>query len=302
MSDDAKAKSIDEWLTKNKDKYSPNIQKQLEGLTGKDRMAKIKALATDYKPGPFHNALLQAMVETTEPTAIKAEDKKEEVKPIQGKNKTYGSLGLPQRLYIPPTLQNALKVSTRLNRVEPTLISPTQQIAETDRAVQAAQQNLAGMSDAQRAVANIGLTANQSSAMGKAIQEANRYNAQAQGQADIYNAKIGDTEQLYENQNALNYEGRIMRGLANYENDMQNLRNLRYSDQVNNYKSVEMMNAQNANNPQVQYLGTGLGYDTNYTPDFGRVHAPEVSSLTNAGKNKKVAKKASAKFGGRFKK
>jgi hypothetical protein len=303
MSDEAKAKSIDEWLTKNKDKYSPNIQKQLEGLTGADRMARIKQLATDYKPGPFHNALLQAMVETTEPTIAKEEEvKKEEVKPIQGKDKTYGSLNLPQRLYIPPTLQNALKVSTRLNRIEPTLVSSEQQIAETDRAVLAAQQNLAGMSDAQRAVANIGLTANQISATGQAIQKVNQANALARGQADIYNAKAGDTEQLYENQNALNYEGRIMRGLANYENDMQNLRNLRYSDQVNNYKTVEMMNAQNAYNPQVQYLGTGLGYDTNYTPDFGRVHEAEISSIANAGKNKKVAKKASAKFGGRFKK
>jgi hypothetical protein len=303
MSDEAKAKSIDEWLTQNKDKYSPNIQKQLEGLTGKERMQKIQQLATDYKPGPFHNALLQAMVETTEPAPEPVPVKKEEVKAtIPAKGKTYGTLGLPQRLYVPPTLQNALKVSTRLNRVDPALISPEQQIAETDRAVLSAQQNLAGMSDAQKAVAAIGLTSNQASANNKAIQEANRFNAQARGQADIYNAKAGDTEQLYENQNALNYEGRIMRGLANYENDMQNLRNLRYSDQVNNYKTVEMMNAQNAYNPQVQYLGTGLGYDTNYTPDFGRVHEAEISSIANAGKNKKVAKKASAKFGGRFKK
>lgn len=303
MADEAKAKAIDEWLTKNKDKYSPNIQKQLEGLTGKDRMQKIQQLATDYKPGPFHNALLQAMVETTEPATEATPVKKEEAKAtIPAKSKTYGALGLPQRLYVPPTLQNALKVSTRLNRVDPALISPEQQIAETDRAVQSAQQNLAGMSDAQRAAAAIGLTSNQASATGKAIQEANRFNAQAQSQADIYNAKIGDTEQLYENQNALNYEGRIMRGLANYESDMQNLRNLRFSDQVNNYKTVEMMNSQNAFNPQVQYLGTGLGYDTNYTPDFGRVHQAEVDAIANAGKNKKVAKKASAKFGGRFKK
>lgn len=303
MSDESKAKAIDEWLTKNKDKYSPNIQKQLEGLTGKERMQRIQQLATDYKPGPFHNALLQAMVETTEPTTEPAPVKKEEVKAtIPAKGKTYGVLGLPQRLYVPPTFQNALKVSTRLNRVDPALISPTQQIAETDRAVQAAQQNLAGMSDAQRAAANIGLTVNQSLANSEAIQAANRFKAQAESQADIYNAKIGDTEQLYENQNALNYEGRIMRGLSNYENDLQNLRNIRFSDQVNNYKTVEMMNANNAFNPQVQYMGTGLGYDTNYTPDFGRVHEAEVAALANAGKNKKVAKKASAKFGGRFKK
>jgi hypothetical protein len=32
------------------------------------------------------------------------------------------------------------------------------------------------------------------------------------------------------------------------------------------------------------------------------VHEAEISSIANAGKNKKVAKKASAKFGGRFKK
>lgn len=303
MADEAKAKAIDEWLTKNKDKYSPNIQKQLEDLTGKDRMQKIQQLATDYKPGPFHNALLQAMVETTEPATEATPVKKEEAKAtIPAKSKTYGTLGLPQRLYVPPTLQNALKVSTRLNRVDPALISPEQQIAETDRAVLSAQQNLAGMSDAQRAAAAIGLTSNQASATGKAIQEANRFNAQAQSQADIYNAKIGDTEQLYENQNALNYEGRLMRGLANYESDIQNLRNLRFSDQVNNYKTVEMMNANNAFNPQVQYMGTGLGYDTNYTPDFGRVHQAEIDAIANAGKNKKVAKKASAKFGGRFKK
>lgn len=302
MADEAKAKAIDEWLTQNKDKYSPNIQKQLEGLTGKERMQKIQQLATDYKPGPFHNALLQAMVETTEP-AQEATPAKEEVKAtIPAKGKTYGTLGLPQRLYVPPTLQNALKVSTRLNRVDPALISPEQQIAETDRAVLSAQQNLAGMSDAQKAAAVIGLTSNQASANNKAIQEANRFNAQARSQADIYNAKIGDTEQLYENQNALNYEGRIMRGLSNYENDLQNLRNIRFSDQVNNYKTVEMMNAQNAYNPQVQYMGTGLGYDTNYTPDFGRVHQAEIDAIANAGKNKKVAKKASAKFGGRFKK
>lgn len=302
MADEAKAKAIDEWLTQNKDKYSPNIQKQLEGLTGKERMQKIQQLATDYKPGPFHNALLQAMVETTEP-AQEATPAKEEVKAtIPAKGKTYGTLGLPQRLYVPPTLQNALKVSTRLNRVDPALISPEQQIAETDIAVLSAQQNLAGMSDAQKAAAVIGLTSNQASANNKAIQEANRFNAQARSQADIYNAKIGDTEQLYENQNALNYEGRIMRGLSNYENDLQNLRNIRFSDQVNNYKTVEMMNAQNAYNPQVQYMGTGLGYDTNYTPDFGRVHQAEIDAIANAGKNKKVAKKASAKFGGRFKK
>jgi hypothetical protein len=181
---------------------------------------------------------------------------------------------------------------------------------ETDRAVQAAQQNLAGMSDAQRAAATIGLTANQGQAAGSAITEANRANAQAQNAADIYNAKIGDAEQMYENQNALSYEARTLKGLSNYENDWQNLRNTRFNDQVNNYKTVEMYNAQNASNPQVQYRGTGLGYETNYTPDFGTVHAAELANLKGkiaadkeaADKEAKDKKTKVSKFGGRFKK
>lgn len=317
MADKDKAKKIDEWLTTNKGKFSPNIQKQLEGLSGEARYAEIQKLATDYKPGPFHNALLQAMVETTEEKTTPEETPvKEEPKPLDlSRNVNYARLSLPRRIYQTPTLQPSLKVATRLNRIEPNYISPTQKIMETDRAVQAAQQNLAGMSDAQRAAATIGLTANQGQAAGSAITEANRANTQAQNAADIYNAKIGDAEQLYENQNALSYEARTLKGLSNYENDWQNLRNTRFNDQVNNYKTVEMMNAQNASNPQIQYRGTGLGYETNYTPDFGKVHAGEINTTAEKVAADKVAadklaadkaaaakKVKPAKFGGRFKK
>lgn len=302
MADKTKAKTIDEWLTNNKGKFSPNIQKQLEGLTGEDRYAKIQQLATDSKPGPFHNALLQAMVETTEPpkeAAPTEEEKKTEAPLDLGSKTNYQNLSLPQRIYQTPTLQPSLKVATRLNRIEPNYVSPTQNIMETDRAVQAAQQNLVGMSDAQRAAATIGLTANQGAAAGKAITEANRANNQAQNAADIYNAKIGDTEQLYENQNALGYEARTLKGLANYENDWQNLRNTRFNDQYTNWDAIASANAQNASNPQVQMQGDGT-YVTNYTPDFNKVHAAEIK--TNAEKLAADKKLKQSKFGGRFKK
>lgn len=329
MSDPDKAAKIDKWLTENKDNYSANIQAQLKGLTGEARMKRIEQLATDQKPGPFHNALLQAMVAVNEeepPKEVPTEEKKTEEPLDVSKETNYAMLNLPQRIYQAPTLQPSLKVATRLNRIEPAYVSPTQKIMETDRAVQAAQQNLAGMSDSQRAAATIGLTANQAQATGNAITEANRANAQSESAANIYNAKIGDTEQLYANQNALNYEGRTLKGLSNYENDWQNLRNLRFEDQLNNYKTVEMMNAQNANNPQVQYRGTGLGYETNYKPDLGKVAKPLTDNLTKpfsladvsndilrqefinrtakeeADKEAAAKKTKVAKFGGRFKK
>ena len=285
MADPDKAAKIDKWLSENKDSYSPNIQAQLKGLTGEARMKRIEQLATDEKPGPFHNALLQAMVAVEEaenpPAEIPVEEAKEEPKPLDLKReREMAILGLPQRIYQTPTLQPSLKVATRLNRIEPNKISPEQSLMETDRAVVAANQNMAGMSDAQRAAATIGLTANQGLAANKAITEANRFNNQAQNSADIYNAKIGDTEQLYENQNALSYEARTLKGLANYENDWQNLRNTRFSDQVNNFKTTEMYNYNNAANPQVQFRGVNRGYEVNYDPDFGKVHEPEITNLT----------------------
>ena len=296
MAEKDKAQKIDEWLTNNKGKFSPNIQKQLEGLSGEARYAEIQKLATDYKPGPFHNALLQAMVETKKPPPeIKTPPEEvpaETPEPLDLSRETnYSILGLPQRIYQTPTLDPALKVATRLNRIEPNYISPTQKIMETDRAVVAARQNLSGLSDAARAASEIGLTANQSSAAGSAITEANRFNNAAQNTADIYNAKIGDAEQMAENQNALSYEARTLKGKANWENDWQNLRNTRFSDQVNNYKTTEMYNAQNASNPQIQYRGTGLGYETNYTPDFSKVHKPETDNLVNPYNLDKVSTK-----------
>lgn len=311
MADKEKAKKIDEWLTTNKGKFSPNIQKQLEGLSGEARYAEIQKLATDTKPGPFHNALLQAMVETTEPTEEQpVEEEKKTEGPLGLSKKTnYSMLSLPQRIYQTPTLQPSLKVATRLNRIEPVYVSPTQKIMETDRAVQAAQQNLAGMSDAQRAAATIGLTANQGQAAGSAITEANRANAQAQNAADIYNAKISDAEQLYENQNALSYEARTLKGLANYENDWQNLRNTRFNDQYANWDAVAKANAQNAMNPQVQLQGD-LTYKTNQNLNFGQTHAGEIKTTAEKIAADKLAaeklaaetKKPKSKFGGRFKK
>ncbi|HSE99914.1 MAG TPA: hypothetical protein VLA48_03375 [Nitrososphaeraceae archaeon] len=66
------AKKIDSWLMANKDTFAPNIQKQLEGLTGEKRIDRIKKLATDEKPGLFHNAVLEAIKVTAPEVATPA--------------------------------------------------------------------------------------------------------------------------------------------------------------------------------------------------------------------------------------
>lgn len=293
MEDPKRAQEIDNWLTNNKGPYAANILKQLEGLTGDARNKKITELATDSKPGPFHNAIQQAIEETKPIEEVKAEVKAEapvnEIEKISksGEQKVVqGMLSMPNRPVNMPTWNPSLKVATRLNRIDPALISPEQQIAETDRAVMGAQQDLNNLSPAQRAVANIGITANQVSSNGKAIQESNRFNAQAENSANSYNAKIGDIEQQAENQNALSYEERTFRGLGAYENDMQNMQNQQFRDQTEKFRTVNMYNAQNALNKDVQFDGEGFKV---YRPDIKERYEPVLKTIKK-------------KYGGRFKK
>ena len=62
------AKAIDEYMTGliKSNTFGPNIAAQLEGLTGQARYDKILELATDGKPGLFHNAFLEAMTKKPE--------------------------------------------------------------------------------------------------------------------------------------------------------------------------------------------------------------------------------------------
>jgi hypothetical protein len=310
MADESKAKAIDEWLTKNKDKYSPNIQQQLAGLTGKARMKRIQELATDYKPGPFHNALLQAMAETTEPKkeepATPAEATPAEPLAL-GKRTQWGALSLPQRIPNLPTLQSPLKFETRYNRKEATHISPTEQLTEADRMNQAVMNQMSNnLSGSDLALAGIGMAGNAAANRNKVISETNRYNAAADERTADYNNQIGDREQDAQNNNAGKYQELYMRGIANYENDLNNMYNRDFEDQVNNWKTVNTANWANAMNPQAQ--NTGYGYVANWEPDTSESKVVKDLQNTESIKNqtarkaKGISTKPVSKFGGRFKK
>lgn len=244
---------------------------------------------------------------------LKEEDIPEDnkLKPINlGERPTqWGLLDLPRRTKFYPTLQPALKVATRYNEIEPVKISPEQQLAEADRTNVAMMSQLSeNLSGSQAAAAGVGLAANDVMNRNKVISDTNRFNAAAQGQADNYNAQIGDREQDMENQNALSYEQRTLRGISNYENDLNNLWNQDYEDRVDRWKTTEMINAQNAYNPQVQY--TGYGYARGWQPDLRESSKGYTDDLLQSGEDKKKGKEKGittentqpAKFGGRFKK
>lgn len=304
MLDPKNSEKIYNFLMNNTGPYAENIKFQLKGLTTEAAYKKIKELATDGKPGPFHSAFQQAIKEVIPAAAEVATTALVPVKEegtlnsptIQGEAKTtYGALNMPNRPVNMPTFTPSLKVATRLNRINPALISPEQQLAETDRAILGAQQDLTNLSPAQRAAANIGITANQISSNNRAIQEANRFNAQATNSAETYNARIGDAEQQAENQNALSYEARTFRGLGAFENDYQNMLSQQFRDQTEKWRNVNMYNAQNAFNDNVQFTGEGFKVS-------GVKIADRIPSALLPKEEVKPKTKSSKKYGGRFKK
>lgn len=249
-----------------------------------------------------------------------------------GKRTQWGALSLPQRIPNFPTLQSPLKFETRYNRKEATHISPTEQLAEADRMNQAVMNQMSSnLSGSDLALAGIGLAGNAAANRNKVISETNRYNAAADERTADYNNQIGDREQDAQNNNAGKYQELYMRGIANYENDLNNMYNRDFEDQVNNWKTVNTTNWANAMNPQAQ--NTGYGYAANWKPDVSDNQT--VKNLANAGltpeqvsqkamgisidnpannaepdnapyttAEKEMIKKsrAKAKFGGRFKK
>lgn len=281
------------------------------------RQLKNSPLRSKLSPDSLRNItdVEKQIGDTNADYAINQFDLKEEdvpgLEPINlGERPTnWGILDLPRRTKFYPTLQPSLKVATRYNEIEPVKISPEQQLAEADRTNQAMMTQLSeNLSGSQAAAAGIGLAANDIMNRNKVISDTNRFNAAAQGQADNYNAQIGDREQDMENQNALSYEQRTLRGISNYENDSNNLWNQDYEDSVDRWKTTEMINAQNAYNPQVQY--TGYGYARGWKPDTLSANQAAIDSLLQDTEEKKKGKEKgittektqTAKFGGRFKK
>lgn len=220
-------------------------------------------------------------------------------KTVQG-----GLLSTPTRAYNMPTWMPSLKTTTRLPRIEGIQVSPEQALSEIDRSVLAAKQNLQGLPPAQQAAAMASITANQIAASSKATQEAAKQNAQLMQSVNAYNAQLGTQEAQAENQNALSYEARTFTGLGNYENDLNNLMNQQFADQQQKWKYTEMINRQNALNPDVQFTGEGFQV---YSPQLSDLQKEKVANEwlasqapTQKEKPKTTTAKTKGKFGGRF--
>jgi len=258
MSDPNQAKKIDDWLMANKDSFSPNIQKQLEGLSGKARYDRIKALATDTKPGLFHNAVLDAM-KAVNPVAV--EEKAKETTP----QKTYGERTLtampmlPQDYVMPPSgLMPTKKQEVALGRMTPVKISAEPNLVELGRQTQTAVAGANYLPETQRAAVLAQFLAGQGQQANEAISKAEMFNAQAQGQADQFNIGQRAKEDLTNLQLADTYQTRTLQGMDNYERRLQNYYNKLNNDNRQNFNDISNLSLLNATADNFQTTGNDI--------------------------------------------
>ncbi len=255
LTDPVQAKKVDEWLMANKGTYSPNIQKQLEGLSGVERYAKIQQLATDGKPGPFHNAVREALASTTEVPEV--------AKVLTGNVQKVGERTvlpfIPTYYGQPPSPQEpVLKGEISLGRLDPTKISVEPNLVEAQRQVASAQGSLEGLSPQQRASIEGALYTQNQNATNQAISQAQIANDNSQRQVDMFNIGQASKEDLTNLENNLNFEARTLGGKAKYEANLNRYFNNIAEQEQKNYQGVQNLNYLNQMNDTFQTDGTNF--------------------------------------------
>ncbi len=303
------AKKIDTWLTENKGTFSPNVQKQLEGLTGEARIQKIKTLATDKFPGLFHNAVLSA-IEATAPPAqapIEAVITPTGYVPSTAAGQTkYVLPNLPdQSPLLPDSLQGALKTTHRYDRVETPLASPDLAVAEIRRQEQSAIQGVQGLPDAQRASAIAQIQANTQNAINQAVAGTTGSNQQAKFNTDVANAQIQAREEDMRNKDLTDYEAKILKADAITQANLRNYYNAAQKVNLGNFNYVQGLNLINDRYNNAQFTGDGVeNVNLQKAAAYDNIIAKSAEQRladikTEIAAKKKAETKAKKRFGGR---
>jgi len=269
MSNPEQAKKIDDWLMANKGTFSPNVQKQLENKTGAGRYATIQKLATDEKPGLFHNAVLQAIQETApvKPVGDIYQPKDQENVKVNTEEETklvYPNL--PVDYILPPSaMQPIAKPYVPFGRAEAVKQTVEPYLAEQERQRQTdvARIEQSGMSPQQQeAVLAQGLASSQI-ASNDAISKVENFNAQNQAQTDQFNIGQTTKEALLNAQFNMDYQNKAMKTLANQESAMRRYYNTLNDQNRQNFMDVRDLNTLNAAYDKFKTDGSNIIFEKN---------------------------------------
>lgn len=169
---------------------------------------------------------------------------------------------VPLLPYFPQLPPNSMQIPKRqqvdLSRIEPVKIGVEPNLAEAERARIARAMSYANLSpEVASAMQSADLMATQQ-ANNQAISSMEVANAQAQFQADQFNAQQRDREALTNLSLDKRYEQEMFATLANQDADWRRYYNAEALQQKQNYMDIQNLNLVNALSPNYQYnLGTG---------------------------------------------
>lgn len=223
-----------------------------------------------------------------------------------GKGKTrYTLANLPdQSPLMPDSLQGALKMNHRYDRIETPFVSPDAQITEIRRQEQSAIQGLQGLPDAQRASAIAQIQANSQNALNQAIAQTQGANQSAKFNADVTNAQIQMKEEDMRNNDLQNYENKILTADAKTQRDLRNYYNANQKVNLTNFNAINGLNLINDRFDNAQYDGYGMNmenlqkakaYDNYMSKNLEQIKAEE----DRAKKANKINVKSKLRYGGK---
>lgn len=213
-------------------------------------------------------------------------------------------LNLPdQSPLLPDSLQGALKVERRYDRVEAPLASADAQINEIRRQEQSAMQSINNLPDAQRASAVAQLQANTQASINGVMSQVQNQNLNNTFQANATNANIQAREEDARASDLLDYEKRILRGEAITNQDIKNYFKTSQKVNLNNYNTVNATNLVNSMYDNSKFDGnsiqqTNLDYAGNYSNAKPPTEQEILDLAKQIEKQRRIGVKGRKRFGG----
>jgi hypothetical protein len=228
------------------------------------------------------------ILEDTEVGKIK--DKQEDTR------KSLNLMSLPnQAPMMPDSLEGALKVTRRYDRVNPMQLSPEQQIGAIKGQEAQAIEQINQLPESQRAGALANLSAITQENLAKVYSDINRANLASDNQAQQFNAQTQAQEENARASDLQSYENKIMRAKATTDSDRRGYYNQLEAVNLANYNAVNNVNLLNQMYDNYGYNGSSVE-QTQGAPKWNASQAT-ANGIPITNTKKKTTKK---RFGGKI--
>lgn len=201
---------------------------------------------------------------------------------------TYGLLNLPdQTPLMPDSLQGALKINRRYDRIEAPLVSPDAQVTEIRRQEAATIESLNSLPDAQRAAAIAQVQANTQANLNNVMGQVAGQNQASVFSANNANAQIQAREEDARATDLQNYENKILKADSITQQNLRNYYNTTQRVNLGNYNTVNSVNLVNSMYDNARYTPEGVQMtNLDSAPNYGTLISDQYQQLVDAEKRK----------------